>query len=98
MHPNDDNQSDRQIAEYIGVMHKTVTKYRRQMNLKAGGDSRHLKKRTGRDGKDYQSNVSMLIRKRSWPYDSTLSGFRVLSPLNAEGKAIASLDTPRLSD
>lgn len=53
MHPKGANQSDRQIAEYVGVAHKTVAKYRGKLKLESGGDSTHLNKRTGRDGKNY---------------------------------------------
>jgi hypothetical protein len=52
-HPNGVTQSDRQIAEYVGVVHSTVAKYRGQLKLESGGQIGHLTKRKGRDGKNY---------------------------------------------
>jgi hypothetical protein len=53
MHPNGASQSDRQIADYVGIAPSTVSKYRSKLKLEPGVQVGHLKKRTGRDGKNY---------------------------------------------
>ncbi len=48
-HPNGAKKSDRQIAEHVGVDHKTVSRYRSQ--LAPTGEIPQSPERTGRDGR-----------------------------------------------
>ena len=43
-HPNGANQSDRQIADYVGVSPSTVAKYRGNMTLESGVQVGHLRR------------------------------------------------------
>lgn len=63
MHPKGASQSDRQIANYVGVVHSTVAKYRQQLMLESGGQIGHLTKRTGRDGKTYPGSRGQHMSK-----------------------------------
>ena len=52
-HPNGEKRSDRQVAEHVGVDHKTVAKYRAELHSR--GEIPHVASRVGRDGKNYPS-------------------------------------------
>jgi hypothetical protein len=54
-HPRGADQSDRQIADYVGVSPSTVANYRKKLELESGVQIGHLTKRLGRDGKNYPS-------------------------------------------
>ena len=63
-HAQGAQESDRAIADHLGVSYSTVAKYRERLELSSGAQIGHLEKRTGRDGKQYPAQGSASSEKK----------------------------------